>query len=495
MNQEISRSSGSPRLSLRQVAKVEGWGMTSHSHSYCYLPRDLNELDGIFRLARSSGKSIALRGSGNSYGDASLNEDEIVLDFSRMGRILDWDPDMGLITVEPGTTLEQIWKHVIPDGWWPPVVSGTMKTTSGGCAAMNIHGKNNYREGPFGNHVVEFDLMLSNGSIRTCSRESNPGLFHAAISGFGMLGCFTRLVLRMKKIYSGLLRIEALRVGNIAAMVDTFENRVDHSDYLVGWIDCIKGGSSFVGRGIVHSAGYLQEGEDARSVDTLTVAAQDLPGRILGLFPRSVTWMLMRPFVNNRGMRLVNTMKYWFSRLSLPGESYLMSHAEFAFLLDYVPNWKWAYKPGGLIQYQSFIPTQNAMRGFEEILRISRMAGMPSYLGVFKKHRPDPFLMTPALDGYSLALDFRVTSGNRRKLWAMTHDLDRIVLEAGGKFYFAKDSTLRPELIEQIFPADKLKAFLRLKQEYDPENLLQTNLSRRLFGDRFGSPGRNTSNS
>ena len=231
------------------------------------------------------------------------------------------------------------------------------------------------------------------------------------------------------------------------------------------------------------------------SLFPVLTAAQDLPGRILGLFPKSVTWMLMRPFVNNRGMRLVNTMKYWFSRLSLPGESYLMSHAEFAFLLDYVPNWKWAYKPGGLIQYQSFIPTENAVQGFEEILGISRMAGMPSYLGVFKKHRPDPFLMTPALDGYSLALDFRVTPGNRRKLWAMTHDLDRIVLEAGGKFYFAKDSTLRPELIEQIFPADKLRTFLRLKQEYDPENLLQTNLSRRLFGNRFGSPDRSICNS
>jgi decaprenylphospho-beta-D-ribofuranose 2-oxidase len=483
MNQEITRRN-EPRLTLRQMARVEGWGMVFHSHSYYYQPCDLDELNGIFKLARSSGKSVALRGSGNSYGDASINENEIVLDLGCMDRILDWNPVTGVITVEPGVTLERIWKHIIRDGWWPTVVSGTMKTTAGGCASMNIHGKNNYQEGPFGNHVIEFDLMLPDGTIMTCSRESNAGLFHAAIGGFGMLGCFTRLVLRMKKVYSGLLRVEAVRVADLDEMVDVFEPRTDLSDYLVGWTDCIKGGPH-AGRGIMHSARYLQPGEDKNASNSLTVAAQELPGRILGVVPRSLTWMMMSPLINNPGMRLVNTAKFWFSRLSPPGHSYLMSHAEFAFLLDYVPNWKWAYRPGGLIQYQSFLPGKNAIQGFEEIIQISRKSGMPAYLGVFKKHRPDSFLMTHALDGYSLALDFRVTSKNRDKLWAMTGELDRVVLDAGGKFYFAKDSTLKPDVIDKIFPAENLKTFLQLKNECDPENLLQTNLSRRLFGNRF----------
>ncbi len=75
------------------------------------------------------------------------------------------------MSCEPGVTLEQLWQRVEPDGWWPPVVSGTMKTTLGGCLGANIHGKNNFRMGTIGEHVVEFTAMLPTGAEVTCSPE------------------------------------------------------------------------------------------------------------------------------------------------------------------------------------------------------------------------------------------------------------------------------------------------------------------------------------
>ena len=65
-----------------------------------------------------------------------------------MNRILKWDPQTGRVTAEPGVTIEKLWQGVEPDGWWPPVVSGTMYTTLGGCLGANIHGKNNFKVGP-----------------------------------------------------------------------------------------------------------------------------------------------------------------------------------------------------------------------------------------------------------------------------------------------------------------------------------------------------------
>ena len=50
--------------------------------------------------------------------------------------------------------------------------------------------------------------------------------------------------------------------------------------------------------------------------------------------------------------------------------------------------------------------------------------------------------MSHAVDGYSLALDFPVNAHNRERLWALTAKLNALVLKAGGRFYFAKDSTL-----------------------------------------------------
>ncbi len=157
------------------------------------------------------GRSVGLRGAGRSYGDASLNAEGISLDLTRMKRILAWDPQTGVISVEPGVTIQQLWQYTIEDGWWPHVVSGTMFPTLGGAAAMNIHGKNNWKVGPIGDHIQEFEILLPTGEVKVCSRTENAELFHAAIGGFGMLGVMTRLTLQLKKVYSGLLHVEADR--------------------------------------------------------------------------------------------------------------------------------------------------------------------------------------------------------------------------------------------------------------------------------------------
>ena len=163
------------------------------------------------------------------------------------------------------------------------------------------------------------------------------------------------------------------------------------------------------------------------------------------------------------------------------------SHAAFAFLLDYVPNWKLAYQPGGLIQYQSFIPTESALEVFTEQLDLCRRAGNIPYLGVFKRHREDDFLMTHAVNGYSLALDFKVTASNRARLWQLCAEMDKLVIEAGGRFYFAKDSTLTPESFAPCLAEERVRRFLAIKRACDPEGLLETDLFRRIFRDVQGA--------
>jgi FAD/FMN-containing dehydrogenase len=187
-------------------------------------------------------------------------------------------------------------------------------------------------------------------------------------------------------------------------------------------------------------------------------------------------------FVNRPGMRFVNALKVNSSRtLGTCGQRYLQSHAAFAFLLDYVPNWKRAYKPGGLIQYQSFLPRENAEEVFNELLRMSRRAGFPPTLCVFKKHRPDEFLISHGLDGYSLALDYRITALNRERVWQLCSRMDEVVLAGGGRFYFAKDATLQSESVARFLGEETIGDLARLKARCDPEGLLQSDLARRLF--------------
>ena len=146
------------------------------------------------------------------------------------------------------------------------------------------------------------------------------------------------------------------------------------------------------------------------------------------------------------------------------------------------PNWKHTYKPGGLIQYQSFVPKEHAQSVLTAQIKLAQAYGIVPYLGVFKRHRPDDFLMTHAVDGYSLALDFVVTPAKQGGLLSLAAEMDRLVLDAGGRFYFAKDSALHRLSVTDALGAERVEKFLFLKREHDPENRLQTNLYRRLFG-------------
>jgi hypothetical protein len=65
--------------------------------------------------ARAEGHTVGLRGAGCSYGDAALNDGQIVLDTSGMNRVLAWDPIRGEIMVEPGVATAQRWRQTLAD--------------------------------------------------------------------------------------------------------------------------------------------------------------------------------------------------------------------------------------------------------------------------------------------------------------------------------------------------------------------------------------------
>ncbi len=468
-------------LSQDRRERLESWGMNASSISYVYRPTTVEQIADVFCLAKNSDRKIVARGTGCSYGDASMNAEQIVLDLTRMNRILAWDPETGIVTCEPGVTIRNLWQYILEDGWWPPVVSGTSFVTLGGALGMNIHGKNNFKAGPIGDHVLAFEILLPTGEQKRCSRDENPALFHAAIGGFGMLGVFTKITMQMKRVYSGLLSVEAFSTESFAHIIDEMEQRKAGSDYMVGWIDCFATGDH-LGRGLVHTANYLPPGEDLNPAQTLRVANQEIPDTLFGIVPRSLMGKMLQPFSNNYGMLAINAAKYVQGDTLGNHAIVLQPHAQFAFLLDYVPNWKHAYKPGGLIQFQSFVPFAESERVFTRQIELAQKLRIIPYLGVFKRHRPDGFLMTHAVDGHSFALDFPYNDQNKDGVAFLVDQLARLVVDAGGRFYYAKDSLLPADLAQAAMGADRIAKFAALKRECDPDHVLVSDLSRRLYG-------------
>jgi FAD/FMN-containing dehydrogenase len=466
-----------------KLERLAGFGGAQSGVSRVLRPRSADELEEIFQRERGSIRSLALRGAGRSYGDAALNSGGAVLDLTALDRIESWDLERGVAEVQPGVTIDRLWRRTLPEGYWPAVVPGTSFATLGGIVAMNAHGKNCFRTGPTGDQIDELELLLPSGERLRCGPEHNSEIFSGVVGGFGMLGCITRIRLRLKRVHSGYLNVRAISVGSIAEMVEAFDAHVGDADYLVGWCDGLAPERA-IGRGVIHRADYLAEGEDPDPASSLRPEAQDLPPRMLGVLPRSELWRVLRMLQTRPAMRWVNFAKQLSHRLD-PRAAHRWRHSEFGFLLDYAPGFNRSYGRAGLIQVQPFVPRDCAVDAFDEILRLARRRGLPPHLVVFKKHRADRFLLSHGLDGYSLAMDF--PARRRAELWALAREIQDLAIDAGGRFYFAKDSTLTPDQLVRSYPAENLRRFEELRRKCDPEGWLQTDLARRVWPELFSS--------
>ena len=111
------------------------------------------------------------RGLGRSYGDSSLPAagDREVASTILADRILSFDPESGMLRAEAGLPLRDLYRLLLPRGWFVPVTPGTQFVTVGGMVAADVHGGNHHRDGCFGAHVTRLRMRVADGRIVECS--------------------------------------------------------------------------------------------------------------------------------------------------------------------------------------------------------------------------------------------------------------------------------------------------------------------------------------
>ena len=160
----------------------------------------IDEATGVLASGEATARSLLAFGNGRSYGDTCLNSSGRLVDMRPAARILEFDPQAGVLEAEAGVLLADIIAHAAPHGFLPPVLPGTQWVTLGGAIANDIHGKNHHRRGTFGRHVEALCLLRSDGRALECGADANADLFRATIGGMGMTGLITRASVRLMPI-------------------------------------------------------------------------------------------------------------------------------------------------------------------------------------------------------------------------------------------------------------------------------------------------------
>ncbi|HSS66722.1 MAG TPA: FAD-binding oxidoreductase [Gammaproteobacteria bacterium] len=188
--------------------------------------------------ARAEKLPVSIAGGRHAMGGQQFGTGTLNIDTRSMNRVLQLDPDRGVVEVEAGIQ----WPELISrlgemqagnEKHWSIIQkqTGADRLCLGGALGANIHGRGLELK-PIIGDVESLVLVDASGEARVCSRSENPELFRLAVGGYGLFGVITSLRLRLMP-RTKIQRV--VELVEIDALMQRFEERIA-AGYLYG--DC-----------------------------------------------------------------------------------------------------------------------------------------------------------------------------------------------------------------------------------------------------------------
>ena len=161
------------------------------------------EVSGVLQYAYAHGIAVTPRGAGtNLVGSTVPQKGGIILDLSRMNRILELDEDTFTVTVEPGILLRDLQAFVESKGFFYPPDPGEKEASIGGNISTNAGGMRAVKYGVTRDYVRGLELVTADGTVMTVGTKNVKDttglpLKHLVIGAEGTLAVITKCILRL----------------------------------------------------------------------------------------------------------------------------------------------------------------------------------------------------------------------------------------------------------------------------------------------------------
>jgi glycolate dehydrogenase FAD-linked subunit len=168
------------------------------------LPATTEEVAQVVALCAEEGVTVTPRGSGTNLSGGSLAQPGgLVLQTSRLNRILEIDQENLTATVETGVITSTLHREVEALGLFYPPDPGSMNiSTMGGNVAENSGGLRGLKYGVTSDYVMGLQTVLADGSLlktggKAVKNVAGYNLNDLLVSSEGTLGIFTEIMVKL----------------------------------------------------------------------------------------------------------------------------------------------------------------------------------------------------------------------------------------------------------------------------------------------------------
>lgn len=168
------------------------WARTFYSRPEIYVqPQSVQEIQKVVTLARRCRRRLVTVGAGHSPSDLTCTSSWMV-NLDEFNRILSIDYNSNIVTCESGITLNRLGKELAKAGLSLPNLGSIDNQSIAGAISTATHGSSLYH-GILSEMVKSLSVVLANGQIVRCSKDTNLPLFRAALVSLGALGIITEV--------------------------------------------------------------------------------------------------------------------------------------------------------------------------------------------------------------------------------------------------------------------------------------------------------------
>lgn len=407
------------------------------------------------------------RGAGLSYCAASFGAGVLSLDHRRFNRVLGFDAEKALVTVEAGMTLGELFDFLAPRGFMLRTQPGHPCITIGGCIAADAHGKNQYRDGNFSSQVEALELFHPRHGTLALSRDRNPEWFALTCGGYGMTGSILSTTLRVTALPGRAVRLTITPVEDLSELCDRLESASRQYDIVYSWHDFSLSAKPF-GHGVIVEGVFVAEqaGGSGMRPRPLTYDSRRV------LLRSETRGQLYPSLLNATTVPLFNSLLRKFKYSKSPQyaslyESLFPSSGIASRYFDF-------FGRAGFQEYQALLPVDAFGRFAQELERQARRQSVPVSLASAKFFGGQQDRLRFDGSGVCFAVDIPRTTTAAK----LMESIDGIVIEHGGIPNIIKDSRLPASAAQRAFQG--FEQFRAELLSFDPDRLYRSELSERL---------------